>query len=232
MATVDPSLVADLPLFRGFTREHIEDILATARSAHFAKEAHIFEQGADAQSFFLLLHGHVQAVKVTPTGEQIVVRYVSPGEIFGVAKAIGLITYPATAIAAVDSVVLIWPASTWSEMTRRYPTLASGMLQTVGQRLQEAHARVIEMSTEEVERRIAHTILRLANQAGRKVDDGIEIDFPISRQNIAEMTGTTLHTVSRVFSAWEKLGIVESGRQRVVLRDAHRLVMIAEAASD
>jgi hypothetical protein len=93
----------------------------------------------------------------------------------------------------------------------------------VGARLQEAHTRVIEMSTEEVERRVARTLLRLANQAGRKVDRGIEIDFPISRQNIAEMTGTTLHTVSRILSAWEQAGIVESGRQRVTLRDAHRL---------
>ncbi len=232
MAAVDPSLVADLLLFRGLASDQIVDILVSARSARFAKNAHIFEQGADAQSFFLLLHGHVQALKVTPTGEQIVVRYVSPGEIFGVAPAIGLSNYPATAIAAVDSVVLIWPASKWSELAQKYPTLASGTLQTVGAQLQEAHARVIEMSTEEVERRVARTLLRLANQAGRKVEHGIEIDFPISRQNIAEMTGTTLHTVSRILSAWEQSGIVESGRQRVILRDAHRLMAIAEAISD
>jgi CRP-like cAMP-binding protein len=88
------------------------------------------------------------------------------------------------------------------------------------------------MSTEEVERRVARALLRLANQAGRKVDRGIEIDFPISRQNIAEMKGTTLHTVSRILSAWEQAGVVESGRQRVILRDAHRLMTIAEAAPD
>ncbi|WP_119390815.1 Crp/Fnr family transcriptional regulator [Taklimakanibacter lacteus] len=232
MAGLDPSLVADVPIFRELTRSQVEDILGKARSARFTKNAHIFEQGAEAQSFFLLLHGHVQALKVTPTGEQVVVRYVSPGEIFGVAHVIGLNTYPATAVAVVDSVALIWPASIWSELVRSYPTLASGTLQTVGTRLQEAHARVIEISTEEVERRVARALLRLANQAGRKVDRGIEIDFPISRQNIAEMTGTTLHTVSRILSAWEQGGIVESGRQRVVLRDAHRLMAIAEAVSD
>src|SRR5262245_16980828 len=102
MAVVDPSLLAAFPLFHGLARDEIEDILGTARSAHFARNSRIFEQGAEARSFFLLLHGHVQALKVTPAGEQIVVRYVSPGEIFGVAQAIGLTTYPATAIAAVD----------------------------------------------------------------------------------------------------------------------------------
>jgi CRP-like cAMP-binding protein len=118
MAAVDPLLVADLPLFRGLARDQIEGILGAARSARFAKDAHIFEQGAEAQSFFLLLHGHVQALKIIPTGEQTVVRSVSPGEIFGLLPAIGLGIYPATAIATVDSVVLIWPASTWAELAR------------------------------------------------------------------------------------------------------------------
>ena len=88
------------------------------------------------------------------------------------------------------------------------------------------------MSTEQVERRVAHALLRLAKQAGRKVEQGVEIDFPISRQDIAEMTGTTLHTVSRILSAWEQQGLVESGRQRIVLRDPHRLFALAEQAPD
>ena len=75
-----------------------------------------------------------------------------------------------------------------------------------------------------------HALLRLAKQSGRKVDHGIEIDFPISRQDVAEMTGTTLHTVSRILSAWEQQGLVESGRQRIVLRDSHKLFGIAEGA--
>jgi len=100
-------------------------------------------------------------------------------------------------------------------------------LQTVGSRLQETHTRVVEMSTQQVERRVAHALLRLVQQAGRKVEAGIEIDFPISRQDIAEMTGTTLHTVSRILSAWESDGLVEGGRQRIVLRDPHRLFQLA-----
>ena len=102
-------------------------------------------------------------------------------------------------------------------------------MQTVGSRLQETHTRVVEMSTQQVERRVAHALLRLAKQAGRKVEHGVEIDFPISRQDIAEMTGTTLHTVSRTLSAWEQPGLIESGRQRIVLRDPHRLFALAEA---
>jgi CRP-like cAMP-binding protein len=120
----------------------------------------------------------------------------------------------------------------WPRLVAQHPALAVNTLQTVGQRLQEAHTRVIEMTTEEVERRIAHALLRLVKQAGRKVESGIEIDFPISRQDVAEMTGTTLHTVSRVLSAWEQQGLVESGRQRIIVRDPHRLFSLAEGAPD
>ena len=192
----------------------------------------IRDRGEDAHSFFLLLHGHVRAAKTTPTGEQIVVRYVAPGETFGLAMAIGLTRYPATATAVDDSVVLAWPTGVWPRLVERFPGLATNTLQTVGTRLQESHTRMLEMSTQQVEQRVAHALLRLAKQSGRKLDHGVEIDFPISRQDIAQMTGTTLHTVSRILSGWESQGLVESGRQRIVLREPHKIFVLAEQSSE
>ena len=228
MAAVDRSLVAKLPLFAGLAPAELDAILAEARSIRYPKNSAVFEEGGDAHSFFVLLHGHVRASKMTPAGQQVVVRYVTPGEIFGVALAIGLTKYPATATAVDDSVALAWPSAAWPRLVAQHPALATNTLQTVGSRLQETHTRVVEMSTQQVERRVAHALLRLARQAGRKVEQGVEIDFPISRQDIAEMTGTTLHTVSRTLSAWDSQGLIQSGRQRVVLRDPHRLFTLAE----
>jgi len=228
MAAIDRSLVERFPLFAGLGAAELDAILGEARSARYAKNTAVFEQGGEVHSFFLLLHGHVRATKTTPSGEQIVVRYVTPGEIFGVAPAIGLTAYPATATAVDDSIVLAWPSAAWPRLVAQHPALATNTLQTVGSRLQESHTRVMEMSTQQVERRIAHALLRLAKQAGRKVERGVAIDFPISRQDIAEMTGTTLHTVSRTLSAWEQDGLIESGRQRVTLRDPHKLFGLAQ----
>jgi CRP/FNR family transcriptional regulator, nitrogen oxide reductase regulator len=228
MAKLDSSLVAHLPLFAGFSAVDLDTILREARSIRLVKNSAVFQQGEDAHSFFLLLHGHVRASKTTPAGEQIVVRYIAPGEIFGVATAIGLQRYPATALAVDDSVVLAWPSGSWPRLVARFPALATNTLQTVGARLQETHARVIEMSTQQVEQRIAHALLRLVQQSGRKVEHGIEIDFPISRQDIAQMTGTTLHTVSRTLSAWEARGLVQSSRQKIVVKEPHKLFMLAE----
>ena len=230
MTTVDSSLVAHLPLFAGFAADELGEILREAHSVRFARNSAVFQQGEDAHSFFVLLHGHVRASKTTPAGEQIVVRYVAPGESFGVAMAIGLQRYPATATAVDDSVVLAWPSAAWPRLVAKFPALAANTLQAVGGRLQETHTRVIEMSTQQVEQRIAHALLRLAKQSGRKLEHGVAIDFPISRQDIAQMTGTTLHTVSRTLSGWESRGLIESGRQRIVLREPHKLFVLAEEA--
>jgi CRP-like cAMP-binding protein len=228
MAAIDRSIVAGIPVFAGLAGGDLDEILREAKSVRYPKDTRVFDQGAEAQAFFVLLHGHLRVEKTTPHGQQIVVRYVSAGELFGVAQALALSNYPATAVAVVDSVALSWPSAAWPRLAARFPSLAAGALQTVGSRLQDTQARVVEMSSEQVEQRVAHALLRLAKQAGRKVEHGVEIDFPISRQDVAEMTGTTLHTVSRILSAWEQQGLVEGGRQRIVLRDPHRLFGLAE----
>ncbi len=228
MANVARSLVADLPAFAGLAADELDELLREARSARYPKGSNVFVQDDAAHSFFVLRHGHVRAVKITPTGHQVVVRYIKPGELFGIASSIGRSTYPATANAVVDSIALAWPSAAWPRLTTRFPSFGGNALHMVGSRLQEAHMRVAEMSTEQVEQRVARALLRLVQQAGRKVEDGVEIDFPISRQDVAEMTGTTLHTVSRILSGWEAQGLVESGRQRIVIRDPHRLFILAE----
>lgn len=228
MAALDRSLIAGLGPFAGLTPADLDDLLQPARAMRFAKDATVFEQDGEARSFFLLLDGYVRVVRITPDGEQVIVRYIKDGELFGIAAAIGRSTYPANAVCAVDCVVLAWPNERWGDLVERFPSFGRNTYQTIGSRLQETHDRMMEMSTEQVTQRVAHAVLRLVHQTGRKTAEGIEIDFPISRQDIAEMTGTTLHTVSRLLSAWEERGIVRSGRQKVIVSDPHRLMLIAE----
>ena len=225
---LDRSLISSLTIFAGLDGHDLDAILARARSSRFPKESEVFGQGQDAHSFFLLLSGHIRVVRTSPEGHQVIARYINEGELFGIAMALGRDTYPATAIAAVDCVVLTWPNSAWPEMQTRFPAFGASTYRTVGSRLQETQAQVMEMSTQQVEQRIANALLRIVNQSGRKTAEGIEIDFPITRQDIAEMTGTTLHTVSRLLSAWENEGIVRSARQKVIVTDPHALLLVAD----
>lgn len=206
----------------------LDRMLGQARSLRVAKDQPVFEQEEQAHSFFLLLDGHVRVVKTTPDGQVVIVRYIGPGELLGIAQALGLDSYPASAIATVDCVVLAWPGRLWSEFATAFPSFGANTYKTVGARLQDAHTRVVEMSTEQVDRRVAHALLKLVRQSGKKTEDGLLIDFPISRQDIAEMTGTTLHTVSRLLTAWEERGLVKSGRQKVTVVDRRRLLTLAE----
>jgi CRP-like cAMP-binding protein len=221
-------LIAGLPPFRGLADDALDHIIRAARSTRYPKDSSVFEQEAEARSFFLLLGGHIRVVRTSPEGHQVIARYISEGELFGIAVAMGRTTYPASAVAAVDCVVLSWPNSIWPDLQARYPGFGAGVAGTIGSRLQETQDRVMEMSTAQVEQRVAHALLRLVRQSGRKTENGIEIDFPITRQDIAEMTGTTLHTVSRLLSAWEDQGVVAGGRQKVVVTDPHALMLIAE----
>nr|WP_306267665.1 Crp/Fnr family transcriptional regulator [Pararhizobium sp. IMCC3301] len=224
---LDVSLIANLPPFADIAKDALQDLLKQAKPVRFNRNDYIFSAGEPADSFFLLLDGYIRVVRVTPDGEQVIARYISAGELFGVAQALGRDTYPANAVAAADCVVLRWPGDIWPEVISRSPTFATNTYHMVGERLQDAQDRIVEMATERVEQRVAHAIVKLADQTGRKTDDGIVIDFPLSRQDISEMTGTTLHTVSRLMSAWEQAGMVKSGRQKITVTEHDRLVTLA-----
>lgn len=232
MSRLDRSLIAGLSSFQGMAPADLDHMIGQAKSLRIAKNQVIFEQEEDAHSFFLLIDGHVRVVKTTSNGQEVIVRYISPGELMGIAHALGRTTYPASTIAAVDCVVLAWPGRLWPEFAAAFPDFGVNTYKTVGTRLQDAQMRVVEMSTEQVAQRVARALLKLVKQTGKKTDHGILIDFPISRQDIAEMTGTTLFTVSRLLTAWEEKGMVKTERQRVTVTEPHRLLMVAEGCEE
>jgi CRP-like cAMP-binding protein len=228
MPELHPSQVRDFPFFTGVADEDLQAILRIATTRRIAKKSLAFEQGRPAREFFLLLNGHLKMQQTTPDGRQVVMRIVEPGEPYGLAVALGRPDYPASAVAMEESLTLVWPSSTWTSLVDRSPVLGANALKTLGQRVQEAHTRIREVSTEEVERRVAHLLLRMVSQSGRDPKEAVDIDFPVTRQEIAEMTGTTLFTVSRILSNWESQGIAVGGRERIGLRQPARLREIAD----
>ncbi len=229
MPKLDESLLTGLPPFSLLERAQIREILDHAVSRRYEEGTPIFREGHDADRFFLLLDGYLRVIRSTAGGDQIIVLHISPGQLFGIAPALQRDTYPATAIAAAESIALSWSAKLWGDFTASYPGFATESYKTLGQRLGQIQETLTEMATQAVEKRVAAAVLRMVNQSGRKTDQGIEIAFPVTRQNISDMTGTTLHTVSRLLSAWQKDGIVESTRKHIVVTDPHALVLLSGA---
>src|SRR2546425_7450117 len=217
-----------VPLFKNLAPEILGPIIALGRLTPMSSGTFFFNEGDDAERFFVLTRGRVKLTQLTPEGHQVVLGHIGPGDAFGGVGAFGDPSYPVSAETVVPSVALAWTSGTMQHVLETHPIVAINAIRFVADRLHDLQRRYRQLMTERVERRVARALLRLVRDAGRRVDTGVEIDFPVSRQDIAEMTGTTLYTVSRLLSAWEQRDIVRSGRQRIVLTKPHALVAIAE----
>lgn len=228
---MDPSvaeLLARTPLLRGLDRTQVEAVAARARRRRADRGEALFAEGDPASTVGFVLSGRLKLVQLSADGREVILRVVGPGELFG---AVGLFegsVYPATAEAMEDAEILVWRGEDLRDAMLETPALALNALRVLAERLGRMQERVRELATERVERRIARALLRLVRHAGRRTEKGVEIDMAITRQEIGELTGTTLFTVSRTLSAWEAAGIVKAGRRRVVVLRPHALVAIGE----
>jgi CRP/FNR family transcriptional regulator, nitrogen oxide reductase regulator len=228
----DSSLLKGAGLFHGLDPTALETIFKAGQVRRITKRTRIFNQGAPAQTCHLLIQGRAKIVQTGPDGEQVLIHLVGPGEMYGIAAVFLRTGYPADAFAITDCMDLRWPAKTMTELMMEYPCIALNAINIIATRYQEAQHRLREMAHQSAERRIAHAVLRLARNAGRRVGHHIEIEVPLLRQDMAELAGTTMFTVSRVLSDWEARGIVDASRRRIVVRQMHALTAIAEKTVD
>lgn len=219
----DLEILASAPALAGLTEAERRRMLESAEIHQVPAGQPVFHQGDPARAFFLLTDGRVKLTQVSEEGEELVVRFVTPGQPLAAISLLPDRIYPVSARAAVASRALRWSGPALRELTREVPGLLGVAGEAMADHMEEVTGRLREVSTERVAPRLARTLLRLAEQVGRPVEAGVLLDLPLSRQDLAEMTGTTLYTVSRVLSAWEDEGLVASGRERVVLRDPERL---------
>jgi CRP-like cAMP-binding protein len=217
-----------VPLFQKLSHAEFVLLAQMGHRRSVARDEFFFQQGDSADFLYLLERGQVRMTQLTPDGEQVILRFIRPQDMFGGIAAFTFKTYPAAAHALEDSTALSWQAAALRELMLSVPQLALNVLDHAAGTIIQLQDRVRELQTERLERRVARALLRLAHQAGKPVENGVLIDLPLSRQDIAEMTGTNLYSISRILSGWEKQGIIESGRERIILREPHRVVVIAE----
>jgi CRP-like cAMP-binding protein len=224
-------LLAESEPFRGLQVAELQGVLQAARRRHVDRDAFFFHQCDQATAFYLLIQGEAKLTQVTSEGHQMLVRFARPGECFGVIAALRDAVYTLSAQAVDDCLALVWDGETVARLMERYPRISLNVLELIAGYYRRLLDRYQELVTERVERRVARTLLRLARQAGRRTEDGVLIGLPLSREDLAEMTGTTLYSVSRILSRWEHQGLVEAGRGWVLIRHPHALVAIAEDLS-
>lgn len=215
-------------VFAGLRQADLEGIAAHFRPHRRHRDDPLLLEGDPAEVYYLIAEGQVKIVQTSPEGSEVILHLVGPGELVGALPNLHEGTYPASAIALSEVLVYAISPAEFEAILHRHPRVAINLLHFAAGKLRAAHDRLRELATERVERRIARTLTRLARQIGRKTERGVLLDAILSRQDLAELSGTSLFTVSRTLKQWERQGLLEAGRERIVLLDTHGLVSLAD----
>jgi len=220
--------VSQYSLLDGLAPREIKDFIENGRLYQYKQGTYMFHQGEESTQYSILISGQVKLTQITPAGRQVILHYFGPGDGVGIIAVLGDMAYPGSAYVSEACEALSWGKEATQKLMLRYPQLAVNGIEIVAKRFAKLQNRYQEISTRRVEQRVALTLLRLARQFGRRTDEGVFVDMPLSRQDLGEMVGTNLYNVSRILRKWEKSGYVSIGRQRVVLCNPHAVVMISE----
>lgn len=215
-------------LFSGLSEDIACQLFAAAAVRQVRMDSVLFHQGDAPSQMLQVVSGLVRMTQINGEGVQTTLRLMRSGELVGCVAVIQQFPYPATATAAENSVVLSWRAPQFLGLLKQHQTIMDNALAIVGTRTRDMIQRAGDMSGRNAERRIAAALLRLADQAGTESNVGIDIQFPVTRDDLAEMAGLTYFTVSRTLSVWQKQGLVSSGRRRMTVLDRTRIAAIAD----
>jgi len=222
-------LLGATPFFSALDDGQLDEVAAGFDQRNFTAGETIHRAGDPAERLSIVVAGQVKIARPTPDGQDVLLALLGPHEHFGSLLELGDAVYRDDAVAHTDCCVLSTGAESFHALLERFPSVANAALALVAARLREAQATIEQLSTYPVPRRVAATLLALADRlgaAGQRSDE-ILIDATLSRQDLADMTGATVETVSRVLSDFRRRGWIDSGRQWVSVRDRASLESIA-----
>jgi CRP-like cAMP-binding protein len=209
------------PLFNGILPHDYSGISATARVKEFARGEMMYIEGDSIQRVLLVTAGFVKITQLGNNGAEVILRFCGPGDVLGAVSQDSMVKHRTTAQAFRQCRALVWDARAFQALVARFPVLHENMVRILGEDLLELETRFREVATERVGPRVARQLVRLLEQIGRSVNG--EVEVCLSREDLAQMTGTTLFTVSRLLSAWEARGMVRPRREAVTICDVPSL---------
>ena len=187
----------------------------------------IYSAGQAATHLFVLATGRVKLLRPAPDAAAVLVDVLTPGALFGTLTALGSRTYPDTAQALTVSCALRISAADFRAVLAEHPSVALAVVDDVSGRLEQAHEALGLISAGSVEQRVAATLLTLADRLGEPRAGAVLLQVPLTRADLAAMTGTTTESVSRVMSRWKADGVVDTGRRWTSILDRARLKAVA-----
>lgn len=220
--------IARADVFSALPRDALSAVVGLARQVTLKRGQALFLQGDAADAVYLVTRGRLKVTEESADGHAVLLRLEPEGALLGLIAALGDGVYPVTVRALEACTVARWSNAEWRALLEAQPRVALALLPMVLSRLRAIQDQYRELATERVEQRVARAVLRLVRQAGRRTEEGVAVDAQVTRQELAEMAGTTLYTASRVLSAWAARGLLSTRGRRLLIRVPHALVAIAE----
>ena len=211
-------------LFTEVSPTECSDILSAAHEKHFPRRHIIFSDGDPVQQVVMLLSGCVKITQVGFGGNEVILRLNGVGDVIGGFDLCPDCRHIATAQAVQPSNALVWPVATFERLVEDFPAFRRNTVRALEERLQDMEQRFREVSTENVASRLSSELIRLSNRLGCPGNGDTEIS--LSREELAQLTGTTLFTVSRLLCRWQRSGIVSIRRESVQVRDFAALTQL------
>lgn len=223
-----PDILPKSPLFAGIPADALQAALNSSVHRQVKRGRMFFGSNEPASRLFVLMVGRVKLHVITTRGYRVLFRLISPGDVFGYEALLGnSARYYTTAEAAVDSEAVCWSGLATRRLLRSYPVVALNALSISVGRMQDYQQRLSDMACETAATRIARELLRLASPTAPGVNGLVTINGDFTRQDLAGLAGSTLHTVSRVLGRWQRAHIVEKSRGMVRIIAPAKLAAIA-----
>jgi CRP-like cAMP-binding protein len=213
--------------FRRLSLEDRARIAAVSHLREYARGDRIFAEGDPSDFFVSVVTGRVKVFKATPAGKEIILEIFGSGDPLGAVAAYEGGPFPASAMALEPTTCLIVPRRDFFQLLEQSPSMVRGVLSGLTTRLVELTRRITELTGGRVEARFARLFLKLADQVGRQDHGGVFIAMPLSRQELADLTGTTIETCIRIMSRWGKDEVIRTERDGFVIVDRPALETLA-----
>ncbi len=205
-------------IFSSLKDDELKNISKLIETVSYKNNENIFVEGDPSDKFYLVAEGSVKVLKHTMIGKDIILEIMSPGDIFGGVAVLDKKPFPASA-QAMESTTVIWISrQNLLRIMDEYPILKLEIVKYFSDKLRDAHEMLKNIATERVEKRIAALLLKLSEKIGVDDDGFRKIDFPLTRQEISEMVGTTVETCIRTMSKLQKSGIIKSSDGRISIK--------------
>jgi CRP/FNR family transcriptional regulator len=220
-------LLSQIPLFRRVSVEDRERICEVSRIRDYDRGDHVFYEGDPSDFFFVVVTGRVKVYKRAPNGNDVILEMFGAGGPLGAVAAYESRPYPASASAIEPTTCLLIPRQAFFALLEQHPTLVRGLLGSLSLRLVELTGRLAELTGGRVETRFARLFLKLADQLGRPERGGHFIPLVLTRQELADLSGTTIETSIRIMSRWGKDDVLRTEKDGFVVIDRGTLESVA-----